>query len=187
MNKNIVFILLLTATSLFAKFDEPFSKLELGVSVGSEIAENQFHDFWEKGNSIKTNLSTPYYYGSFELGIMFSRYIALDNNSKDFDAVSISIGWGNGWNLIERIEWYNSASFANNIMNIKFKTENVSESEISLNFVSQLKYNIYRNTKIYSGIEYSRIYTFHKVNHLHYFVGLSHTIDTPKFIKKFLK
>ena len=187
MNKGIVLLFLLTATSLFARFDEPFSKIELGIGVGSEITENRFHDYWKQGRSINTHASIPYYYGSFELGVTFSEYLAISNKTIDFDAVAVSIGWGKGWHLLDNLKWHNSAAFTNNIMNLKYETENVSESEISFTLYSQLKYTFYRNNSLFAGFEYSNMFTFQNINHLNFFIGISHSIKTPEIFTRFLK
>lgn len=189
LNKAFILFYIFSFCSvlLFANTNEVFSAIEFGFEAGSEITENGFHKYWDKGISINSFAIIPYYYGSFELGVQYSEYKAIKNKAKDLEDVSISLGWGKSIPIFKKVELYNSVSFVNHIMKIIYTSEISSESEISFNVNSQVKYNFLGNYKFIAGIKYSTMYTFHKINHSFYFIGISYSINTPAFIKRFLQ
>ncbi len=189
LNKTFMLFYIFSFCSvlLFAKTNEVFSTIEFGFEAGSEVTENRYHEYWDKGISINSFAIVPYYYGSFELGFQYTEYKAKKNKAKDLEDISISLGWGKSIPIFKKVELYNSVSFVNHIMKIIYTSENSSESEISLNVNSQVKYNFLGNYKFIAGIKYSTMYTFHKIHHSFYFIGISYSINTPAFIKRFLQ
>ena len=189
MNKiSVLFILIIFSFSLmFAEISNVFSTIELGLEAGSEVVENKFHDYWDKGVSINSFAVVPYHYGSFELGIQYSEYKAKEGIAKDLEDISISLGWGKSIPIVNKIEWYNSVSFTNHMMKIIYTNITTSESEISLNVNSQMKYHFYKSFRLIVGIKSSTMFTFHKIDHTYYYVGVSCLINTPTFIKRFLQ
>lgn len=95
MKKIIIsfFILLVSGWSHFIYSQDAFSELKVTLTGNGVLGGNTVHKHWLPTGGFGLEVSTPYYFGNFELGARYTRYNELEFENSGFHSTYIFAGW----------------------------------------------------------------------------------------------
>ena len=177
-------------TSNISQAAHPFNFLEISIQLTQNINHNTFYQFYESQNGLKTSITTPFYWGDIQASIHVLPYIGKEQNYIDFIGIHQNLKWINPLYLSDKISWFIGGgvglyifSFSNE--NKRFYLYNwagVTESELSIGFLSQLQYSF--NNKINLNVETNidRIFTYKHIDMINVSMGISYLFNTPDWM-----
>ncbi|MDE2732032.1 MAG: hypothetical protein OXU68_13930 [Bacteroidota bacterium] len=85
-----------------AAAQEPFSRVGAELGATFNMNRNGFHDYWKSGRGGGVTLTTPFYWGTLEMGATVHRYHAKADVT-EFGVVWAYTGVRKGWQLAEAV------------------------------------------------------------------------------------
>ncbi len=167
----------------------PFETLT--VSVGQSFNVNRgelFHDFWRFRYGWEGEFSTPFYFGYIELGGVLHRYANTVGTVPDFDALQLYAGWGPMLRL-GQVQAQAGFRIGNHYMAFAepSNTGRRNESELLLGLLARVQVRLVGGLGLHFSGTYTYTFTFEELRLLFATVGLSYELDSPRWLKGFLR
>lgn len=170
--------------------DSVFQTIKFRVHAVSNINDNIFHQYWDPQYGTELQIDMPFYSGIIEGGVHLYPYNGRENQYVDFLVQYYYVGWGINLPVYSQISWYNGLRFGNYLMSFDDEDINptqVNESELGFGLNSRLELGLSRRWNIDIGIGYLVVYTKKRLELTMISIGFSYMIDSPQWIKDFLK
>jgi hypothetical protein len=188
----ILISLLLSVQDLAAQ--EAYNELQLTVTGHRMMAGTTIYDSWKPSPGIGFELSLPYYAGNLELGIRYLRFDEYEFENSGFHSHYVFAGWSYRYYTSEQVSVTPAIRLGNKFMlhdqdmiyggEYRFSRE---ESEISYEVQLRIQIDMSRHTAFYIGGAYNRTIFNIPFSAWYGSVGLSAKLQTPTWLRKFLK
>jgi hypothetical protein len=168
----------------------PFETLELRFSGARNLNRNFLHAFWQQGTGGEFSIETPFYLGYAEVGGAYHRYPVNEATVPAFDAVLVYAGWGLGVGVADRLRLEGGARIGNYRMSFDEATlfpGVKNESELALMLNARLAIRLVGPMSLRVGGSYMKVYTFLRLNLWYASAGLSYRLNSPNWLKEFLR
>jgi hypothetical protein len=175
--------------SVFMVDESPFEKIKIGLEYTNNFNRNIFHDTWHPSGGIKGFFETPFYFGRMQIGLRLMNFKTKDLNVPEFSSWFIYAGWGVEFKTFKVLKLYSGLNIGSFQMN--FKDEDIepglrSESELGIEFMVRLSFQILKNTNLNIEGSYLRIFTNQKINLLYVSAGFDYSFNSPDWLRDFL-
>jgi hypothetical protein len=170
--------------------ETPFETLEFQFSGARNVNQNFLHVFWKQGTGGEFAIRTPFYLGYAEVGTAYHRYPVEQLTVPAFDAVLMYTGWGLGVGVADRLRLEGGARIGNYRMSFDEVTTFPgvkNESELALLLNARLALRPVGPVSVHIGGSYMKVYTFLRLNLWYASAGLSYRLNSPNWLKEFLR
>jgi len=169
--------------------ESPFEKIRIGLEYTNNFNRNIFHDTWHPSGGIKGFFETPFYFGKMQIGLRLMNFNSKDLNIPEFFSWYIYAGWGVEFKTLKVLKLYSGLNISSFQMN--FKDEDIepglrSESELGIEFMVRLSFQILKNANLNIEGSYFRIFTNQKINLLYVSAGFDYSFNSPDWLRDFL-
>jgi hypothetical protein len=167
-----------------------FSAVELGLGVvGDPGTGGALHRYWDPGLGVEATASTPFYAGTFELGLQHVHHDPRGADVPGFRARLLFAGWGGDVALARRVRL--GAGFRLGMYEMRFDGDTIpdfrrDESELGVALRSTLAYAVGARWRVHAGAAYQVVYTRTHVEQLLLTAGVSRTFPMPPWLRDFL-
>lgn len=164
------------------------------------LAENSFTQNWRADPVAGILFAIPFYAGELQAGLRYTRFRSSGRNRfSDFHAFYARIGWGYTLPLSDRFLLRPVISLGNNYMRFDRPvsytrpgadwsfTFDRSESEIAWEGAVSLQFRLDPAWSLHASLAYNHTLTFHPLRQILLTAGISRSLETPRWLKKFLK
>lgn len=168
----------------------PFETLEFRFSAARNMNQNFLHTFWQQGTGGEFSVATPFYLGYAEVGGAYHRYPVEQATVPAFDALLVFAGWGLGVGVADRLRLEGGARIGNYRMTFDEITAFPgvkNESELALLLNARLSVRPVGPVSVHVGGSYMKVYTFLRLNLWYASAGLSYRLNSPNWLKDFLR
>ena len=168
----------------------PFETLEVRLSGTRNLNRNFLHTFWQQGSGGAFSIETPFYLGYAEVGGAYHRYPVKEPTVPAFDAILVYAGWGLGVGVADRIRLEGGARIGNYRMSFDEVTlfpGVKNETELALLLNARLAIRPVGPVSLHVGGSYMKVYTFLRLNLWYASAGLSYRLNSPNWLKEFLR
>ena len=174
-----------------ASATEPFDSLEVGVLGVIDIADNEYHEYWQRGRGAEIFAQTPFYSGSMRLGL---RYLVNDHQAGETVPDSRSLYIYLGWSMIEFEVWRDhlraELGLGVGVNQWRFdetQSGNNQELEAATEIYGRARYTFARRWNLNTTLRYQTIYTRNAINAVYVTLGVSRSLSMPAGLKGFLE
>lgn len=88
-----IIILFISGWSHFIHSQDAFSELKFTLTGNAVLGGNTVQKSWSPTGGFGFELTTPYYFGNFEIGARYTRYNELQFDDSGFNSTYIFAGW----------------------------------------------------------------------------------------------
>lgn len=168
---------------------EPFESIELRFSGMSNVNRNFLHEFWKPGVGGELSAATPFYLGFAEFGGALHQYRVEEPSVPRFSAVHLYFGWGLGTDLGSRLRIEGSGRVGNYRMTFDENTFPgvKNENELTVGFQGRLAVRAAGPVSIHVAGNYTKAFTYIRLNLWYVAAGISYQLDSPGWLKEFLR
>lgn len=184
-------ILLLALNVNYAQRSNPFENITVGLDAAVTVYDNTFKEYWNSGNAFGLSVSTPFYYGNLDAGLIFNPYYAKDKEQPDFTGLLIYLQWSE--NVLTYQNTSLSLGLSTGLYQMIFdKTEeyynqsDLFEHEITIGLSALLSHKIENNISANITCQYHTIYFRKKLSFVYIGASLRYSFKTPDWLKEFL-
>ncbi len=169
--------------------ESPFEKIKIGLQYTDNFNRNIFHDTWHPSGGIKGFFESPFYFGRTQVGLKLMYFKTKDLNIPEFFSWFVYGGWGMEFRTHRFLGIYGGLSIGSFQMN--FKDEDIepglqSESELGIEFMARLSFQILKNANLNIEGSYLRIFTNKKINLFYASAGFDYSFNSPDWLRDFL-
>lgn len=169
-----------------------YEKLGLQVGATYNVNRNRLHDAWSPGVGPELTVTVPFYLGYAEAVAGYHIYDALPGaDVPDFQALMIQAGWGLQWEATDRLAFSSGIRVGNYGMgfdtNGDLERAEVNESELIVALQSSAAVRLSEQIQVVATGSYQRTYTRIRMNLVYASVGIRYQIDTPSWLRSFLR
>ena len=170
--------------------ESPFEKIKIGIQYTNNFNRNIFHNTWHPSGGIKGFFETPFYIGRTQFGLKLMNFNTKDLNIPEFFSWFVYGGWGIEFRTLKLLRLYSGLNIGSFQMN--FEKEDVeqglkSESELGIEFMVRLSFQIFKNANLNIEGSYLRIFTNKKINLYYASAGFDYSLNAPDWLKDLLK
>lgn len=168
---------------------EPFSTVEFRLAGAQNVNRNFLHEFWKPGGGVDATVSTPFYLGFLEFGTALHRYDA-DRDVPGFGALWLYAGWGLGVDVADRLRLEGSGRIGNYQMSFDSGSEFtgvINESELAMMVQTRLAVRPAGPVSVFVSGSYLQAYTFLRLKLWYVTAGLNYRLNSPEWLKDFLR
>ena len=172
---------------------QPFQTLELGVSGLGTFGSAPYTDFWSPGPGLAASVETPFYLGSVAVGSAFAMHAARDDadlDVPDYLAIYSYASWGTHLRLPGGLRL--RPGLRAGLYAMRFDDDSVaasvsSESELGAGLDLALSLPLGRGWHATASGAVLRLYTAERIELGFVAVGISRTVDTPRWLREVLR
>lgn len=88
-----ILVLFFSGWSHISYSQDAFSELKFTITGNGVLGGNTVQKSWSPTEGVGFELSTPYYFGNFELGVRYNRFNELEFEDSGFHSTYIFAGW----------------------------------------------------------------------------------------------
>lgn len=168
----------------------PFETLEFRLSGARNVNQNFLHTFWQQGTGGEFSVATPFYLGYAEVGGAYHRYPVKQFTVPAFDALLSFAGWGLSGSVADRLRLEGGVRIGTYRMTFDEITDFPgvkNESELALMLNARLAVRPVGPVSLHVGGSYMKVYTFLRLNLWYASAGLSYRLNSPPWLKDFLR
>jgi len=169
---------------------EPFKTITLGLNLLTNSNRNTFHQYWEPIYGIEAIGEVPFYLGSLEGGLFLFSFNGKSIDYPEFFSLYLFAGWGIKINFGSDLSWYNGLRIGTYQMRFddnQIHPTQAVESELGAGIGSRFDLPILERLQLHLGIDYLIVFTQKKLEFVVLKAGISYTVDSPGWLKDFLK
>jgi len=169
--------------------ESPFEKIKIGIQYTNNFNRNIFHNTWHPSGGIKGFFETPFYFGRTQFGLRIMNFKTKDLNIPEFSSWFVYAGWGVEFKTLRLLKLYtglNIGSFQMDFEDEDIEEGLVSESELGIEFMVRLSFQILKNANLNIEGSYLRIFTNIKIDLLYVSAGIDYSFSSPDWLKDFL-
>lgn len=188
---SLIAMLLLIAWSASAQ--EAFSEVKIGLTGHNFFKSTTIGNFWEPSKGVGFEVSTPYYFGSFETGARYVRYNELRFEDSGFHSTFVFVGWNYPFWVADDLYLAPGFRVGTNFLTQdqdKFYDElrfQSNESEFSIEFTGRLNKKITDHLHLHVGVSYNRTLLEIPFTVWYGNAGISYSFDSPGWLKTLLQ
>jgi hypothetical protein len=169
--------------------ESPFENIKIGLEYTNNFNRNIFHNTWHPSGGIKGFFETPFYFGRAQFGLRVMNFKTKDLNITEFFSWFVYGGWGMEFSTLKLLSLYSGLNIGSFQMN--FKDEDIepglrSESELGIEFMVRLSFQILKNANLNIEGSYLRIFTNQKINLFYASAGFDYSFKAPDWLRDFL-
>jgi hypothetical protein len=183
MKKIIVsiFILIISGWSHITYSQDAFSELKFTLTANGILGGNTIQKSWAPTGGVGFEVSTPYYFGNFELGARYTRYNELEFENSGFHSTYIFVGWNYSHYVSEERDLAIVPGFRFGSRYMIFDEEKTYREEyIFSRFESEFSYEV--NFRIQYRINKSlEFYTSAAINQTRFKIPYAEWVGTASF------
>lgn len=172
-----------------AQSPAPFAHLDVRVAVTAEApGPTLFHEFWRPGTGAAAMVSTPFYGGAAELGVVAARYGAVAAAQPDFTGVLTYAGWGLGARL-GRVALHGGVRVGVHRMTFEEDTfvSVRNESELALGAAGRAELEVASGWAVFGEAAWTKTYTYLRLQQVRGTAGLRARLTTPGWLRRVLE
>ena len=145
-----------------AAAQEPFSQVGIEVGATVNMNRNSFHEYWKAGRGGGLTLTTPFYWGTLEMGTTVHRYRARTEVT-GFGVAWAYAGLRKGWRLTEAVSVQPGLRLG--IYRMSFDDAKTSfsgvatESDLTLGTSMAVRYALKKFLLAFARVDYVRVHT----------------------------
>lgn len=167
----------------------PFDTIDLGLAVLADVNRGALHQWWSPGPALGLGLTTPFYLGSFELGMQYAHPTALRNDVPDFRSLFVYAGWGGGRTLGRGFAA--SGGLRVGIMAMRFDgdtlpSDRANESELGTAARVALRWLPAGTWYAETSLSYQSVLTHVRMEQVFLAAGVGRRFATPAWLRDFL-
>jgi len=186
-----IIISLIIISSEYAQNSNPFDKITIGIDAAVTVYDNTFKEYWNSGNAFGLSASTPFYYGNFDIGLIYNPFYAKDEDQPNFTGLLLYLQWSE--KIFSIKETSLSIGLSAGLFQMIFdKTEeyfnhsDLFEHEITIGLSALVSHNIENNLSANFICQYHTIYFRKKLSFIYIGASLRYSFNTPNWLKEFL-
>ncbi len=203
IRKTGTFLLLLLLTGLPLRApaqSQAFQTLRLQAEGALQLADNSFTQNWRAAPVAGILFATPFYAGELQAGLRYTRFRSrAQKRFSDFHSFYVRIGWGYPLSLSDRLLLRPVISLGNSYMRFDraasytrpgadwSHTFDRNESEIAWEGTVSLEFRLDPTWSLHASFAYNRTLTFHPLRQIMLTAGISHSLESPRWLRNFLK
>ena len=179
---------LMTGGTLRAQ--EPFSTLDIHLSLQYDVRPTLVHQFWTPGAGVSLFAATPVQQGYLEFGCAVHRF----RNKVEvpgFGGVWLYAGWGIRRELLGRARLGSSVRLGNYRMSFDSSEHEfpgtVSESELMTGLALHASVQFSSSTSVFGSLTGARIYTSPRIPIWFASMGIRRTLALPSVLQEVLR
>ena len=188
---KICLILLATTTILFSEdSDSSFKSLSFKISCLTNMNRNLLHQYWEPFIGGEAEIKVPFYAGSLSAGLQLFQFNGRSEIYPDYLVSYFYMGWGGEIHLnscLGGIIGIRLGSYQMNFNDTDINPTQKVESELAAGIDTGINLKINSKWQSHIGIGYIAVFTYKKIELLNLSIGISYTIDSPFYLREFLK
>ncbi|MGD8782321.1 MAG: hypothetical protein PVH88_25590 [Ignavibacteria bacterium] len=188
----LIFFLHPCMTVISAQENNDFNLLNFCIDGIYNVHKTKLDDYWKSGKAVDFSVTTPYSSGLLGIGIAYSPFTAEEEELPDFKSFHIYLQWQKEFMIYKTGKLLVGPRVG--MFQMKFdKTEEVNsatdllEHEVTIGVVSQLVQKVSSRLNLNLTANYFCIFTKKKINLIYIEAGLSYSIETPLWLKNFLR
>jgi hypothetical protein len=167
----------------------PFETLDLGITVLGDVNHGALQEWWSPGPALGIGLTTPFYLGTFELGLQYAHPSALSDDVPGFRSLFVYAGWGGGGALGGGFTAGGGARVG--IMAMRFDGDSLpgdraSESELGVAGRAAVRWMPAGTWYAETSVSYQSVLTQHRMEQVFLAAGVGRRFDTPAWLRDFL-
>jgi len=167
--------------------ESPFEKIKIGLQYTNNLNRNVFHDTWHPSGGIKGFFETPFYFGKTQIGLRLMYFNTNDFDIPEFPSWFVYVGWGMEFKALRLLRFYSGLNIGSFQMNFEDINPGLrSESELGIEFMVRLSFQILKNANLNIEGSYLRIFTNIKIDLLYVSAGIDYSFSSPDWLKDFL-
>lgn len=163
-----------------------FESLRLDLNLVANVNRTSLHDFWKPGPGAELAVETPFYRGTIEIGIQYSRFQARQTAQPDFTALFPFLGWGLELPMTARLDWHNSGRLGSFVMGFDITGGGRTEQELALALRSRLAYALNDAWSLHVAAHYQVVFTHERLHLFYISGGIGRVFDMPGWLREFL-
>lgn len=188
---NVCLILQVTTTFLFAEdSDSAFKTLSFKINCLTNTNRNLLHQYWQPFIGGEVEVKMPFYAGNISVGLQLFQFKGISEIYPDYLVSYFYMGWGGEYHInstLSGIIGIRLGSYQMNFDDTDINPTQKVESELASGIDGGINLKINSKWRSHIGIGYITIFTYKKIELLNISLGISYTIDTPSYLKEFLK
>ncbi len=166
---------------------ESFSVIEWAAGPLFEIGHRELGQYWRYAGGLGLNARTPFYFGTAELGVELRSYEEFQ--AVEFQQMYCYLAFLTELALSRNISGSCGVSVGNTLF--RFGSEENErlryESELTLGLKAGLTVLLKRNLVVRLGFSHEKIFTHHPIVMTSYGLMLGFRMNTPHWLRNFLK
>ncbi|NQT34154.1 hypothetical protein HQ587_03105 [bacterium] len=160
------------------------------MNILTSVHNNSFHSLWRPSTGFDCSFGTDFYTGMAEAGIIAMQFNSRSSELPDFDGYFIYIGWGKSLQLPFGLSWLGSMRAGD--YHMRFDDEEIvaplrAENELCTSIETQLSRMFYRQVEVSVSFVHLTVFTRKRIYLNFASAGLRYTMETPCWLKEFLK
>ncbi len=191
MKKLIFQLLLLSCFSpLYAQNGErAFETISIYVGGTHHVNHTRFNDYWNPGTGLELTVKTPFYLGYAEAGGALQPFDGFAMDVPDFYSLGVFVGWGFRFRQLSPLEILAGVRAGNNRMSFDYDAYygERNESELTLAVRSEVALRLFRGWSVFAAGTYAKTYTYIRLKPFYVTAGVSHTFNTPQWLRTILR
>jgi len=170
--------------------DKTFQSATFRINLVTNINRNTLHQYWNPLLGGEAEIETPFYAGEIRVGLHLYQFNGKTDDYPDYLVGFFYIGWGVEIPLISQLGWFNGIRLGSYQMGFDDTDINPTqrvESELAVGIDTGLNLKLSSRWQGHVGIGYIAVFTQKKIELLNLSVGISYTINSPDWLREFLK
>ena len=167
-----------------------FSKMHLELRALANVAEDDFHSFWDHGRGGEALIETPFYRGHARLGLAVMPFHSATDEVPDFRSFFLYAGWGKAWTLPANLSVFTGLDAGSFAMRFSADTPgrtNSNETEVALRLNARLTYTLGDRWRLHLGASRQTVFTFKRFHLTFLSAGIGYTLKTPPWLVEVLR
>ena len=167
----------------------PFETLDLGITVLADVNHGALQQWWSPGPALGIGLTTPFYLGTFELGLQYAHPSALNDDVPGFRSLFVYAGWGGARALGAGFAAGGGARVG--IMAMRFDGDSLpgyraSESELGVAGRAAVRWMPAGTWYAETSVSFQSVLTHHRMEQVFLAAGIGRRLATPAWLRDFL-
>lgn len=163
--------------------ESPFEKIKIGIQYTNNFNRNIFHNTWHPSGGIKGFFETPFYFGRTQFGLRLMYFNTNDLNIPELFSWFVYVGWGMEFKAFRLLRFYSGLNIGS--FQMYFKDNNIepglkSESELGLEFMVRLSFQLLKNANLNIEGGYLRIFTNIKIDLFYVSAGIDYSFNSDR-------
>lgn len=170
--------------------DSSFQTFTIGSNLVVNRNHRTFHKYWQSQAGIEMYVTSPFYYGNIQIGFQYIPFIGKVYPQSSFNSLYIYINWQKNWDLYHSFHFSMGGRIGFYQMHFKHPDINITlahEQEFAAGLCTGLGYSLPANWQINITGTFLKIYTYKRIRHSIFSLGISRRFDTPQWLQNFIK
>ena len=187
-NLRLLFILTCVIQVGWGQETRAFSQLRISGEIVSLGNQETFGEYWNAEGGVEGSITTPFYIGDIQAGMQVSSFTALNAAQPDILSVAPFLGWGIHIHLPYHVDWLLGLRIGINQLNFEgVEAFAHSESEVATGLRTSMSIPIYSNWALNVSLGQAILLTYKRIHFRQVSLGLSYSLSTPTWLRRFLE